>query len=113
MDNRRQFARVDHEILANYSHVEAEQSADDGMAKTLNLSVGGLLLQLPREAKLDTNLKVALNLDGQIVEVLGRVARCGASSEQAGMFEVGVELLHVPDQFAARVEQYFAILSEE
>ena len=112
MDNRRQFARVAHEILANYSHVEAEQRADDGMAKTLNLSVGGLLLQLPREVELETQLQVALNLDGQVVEVLGRVARCGASSEQEGMFEVGVELLHVPEQFVTRVDQYFAILTE-
>ena len=111
MDNRRQFARVDHEILASYSHYDPEEVKDDeGMAKTLNLSVSGLLLQLPRAVEVEQKLQLALNLDGQVVELVGRVVRCEAA-DAGDMHDVGVELVHVPDPFVQVVERYFSTSS--
>ena len=109
MDNRRLFARVDHELLASYCHYDLNDVMDDeGMAKTLNMSVRGLLLLLPRSVDINSTLKVALNLEGSVIELVGQVMRCRLDPEADGMFDVGIELKYVPEHFAESVERYFA-----
>lgn len=108
MENRRNFARVDHELLVGYTHFDMQKVKDDeGVAKTLNMSVRGLLLLLPRSVEVDTELQIALNLDGEIVEVVGRVVRCELDRQDKGMFDAGIELAYVPDRFTEAVERYF------
>jgi len=107
MDNRRRFERIDRELLASYTHFDpANREDDEGMAKTLNLSVGGVLLLLPHEFPTGTRLELALNLDGQIVEVVGKVAHCKRGDDE--LFDVGVELESTHARFADAVERYFA-----
>ena len=109
MDNRRRFERIDRELLASYRHFDpADREDDEGMAKTLNLSVGGVLLLLPHSFESGTRLELALNLDGTVVEVVGKVAHCEASSEVADMYDLGVELEATQERFVEAVEQYFA-----
>lgn len=108
MDNRRNFTRVDHELLVNYAHYDLEQVKDDeGMAKTINMSVRGLLLLLPRGVEAGTSLQLALNLDGEVVEIIGRVVRCEPEADDTGMFDAGIELEYVPERFTEAVEHYF------
>ena len=109
MDNRRTFARVDQELLVSYTHFDVRQVKDDeGMAKTLNMSVRGLLLLFPRPVAPGTTLRIALNLEGEVVEVVGKVAHCEPDSSTEGMFDASIELFYVPDHFAESVERYFA-----
>ena len=70
--------------------------------------VGGLLLQLPREVEAGTLLDLALNLDGQVVEVVGRAVRCGTDETKPSMFSVGVELVSVPAEFVSTLESFFS-----
>ena len=109
MDDRRTFTRVDQELLVSYAHFDIAQVKDDeGMAKTLNMSVRGLLLRLPRAVDIGARLQLALNLEGDVAEVVGKVVRCDADPSGDGMFDAGIELEYVPDRFAASVERLFA-----
>lgn len=109
MDNRRTFTRVDQELLVNYAHFDIKQVQDDeGMAKTLNMSVRGLLLLLPRAIEPGTRLQLALNLEGNVAEVVGKVVRCEPDPSGNGMFDAGIELEYVPDRFAESVERLSA-----
>jgi hypothetical protein len=109
MDNRRRFERIDRELLASYTHFDpGDREDDEGMAKTLNLSVGGVLLLLAHSFEQGTRLELALNLDGQVIEVVGKVAHCEASAEVEDMFDVGVELESTQARYAEAVERFFA-----
>ncbi len=106
MDERRHFARVDHQLLVEYTHRDSANAKDDeGMAKTLDMSVQGLLLTLPRRVEVGGELELALDLDGTVVEVAGRVVRCEPAAE--GMFDAGIELTHVSDEYRDALERYF------
>ncbi|NVB40222.1 PilZ domain-containing protein [Pseudenhygromyxa sp. WMMC2535] len=110
MDNRRNFARVEHQILVSYAHYEPGPDHikdEEGLAKTLNMSVQGLLLLIPRSVEVGSRLQLTLDLDGEIVESLvARVARCEPAEGE--MYNIGVALEHVPDRFIEAVERYFS-----
>jgi hypothetical protein len=109
MENRRSFARIDHQHLVSYTHRDAKDVKDDeGMAKTLNLSVHGLLLLFSHHVQVGVHLELELNLDGTIVKVVGVVVRCDPAATNEGMFDVGIELSHVPQRFVQAVEQYLS-----
>lgn len=108
MDERRHFARVDHQLLVEYSHRDPGNTVDEeGMAKTLDMSVHGLLLVLPRPVEVGAVLDLALDLEGDVVEVVGRVVRCAPAPDNSELFDAGVELTHVPEQYRKAVERYF------
>jgi hypothetical protein len=109
MENRRKFARIDHQHLVSYTHHDKKDVKDDeGVAKTLNLSVHGLLLLFSRSVEVGTRLELVLNLEGVLVEVVGNVVRCSPDPGNAGMFDVAIELEYVPDRFVESVEQYLS-----
>jgi hypothetical protein len=109
MDERRNFARVDHQLLVEYSHRDASNAMDEeGMAKTLDMSVKGLLLVLPRSVEIGAVLNLALDLEGEVVEVVGRVVRCTPAPDNSELFDAGIELAHVPEHYRQAVERYFA-----
>jgi len=109
MEDRRNFARIDHQHLVSYTQRDADDSKDDeGMAKTLNLSAEGLLLLFPSKVEADARLELELNLDGSIVKVVGHVVRSSPDPDKPEMFDVGIALDHVPGEFVETVERYLA-----
>jgi hypothetical protein len=106
MSDKRRYPRVDHKLLVSYDHFSIDNLKDDeGLARTLDMSVRGLLLQTPRAVDVGTTLRMALNLDGEIIEAFGKVTRCAKGAD--GLYETGVELNYVPEKFIAVVENYF------
>ena len=108
MDDRRSFARIDHQHLVSYAQQDAADGNDEGMAKTLNLSAHGLLMMFSHEIDTGAKLELELNLDGTIVKVSGKAIRSTPDATAAGMFDVGIALDHVPEEFSGTVERYLA-----
>lgn len=105
-EQKRRFPRVDRRLLVNYDHFNLDHVQDDaGVARTLDMSVRGLLLQVPRPVEPGTTLRLALDLDGEIIEAFGEVTRCAEDDE--GMYTTGVSLRYVPERFIDRVEAHF------
>jgi len=106
MSDKRRFPRVDRQLLVSYDHFNLDNLKDDeGLARTLDMSVRGLLLQVPREVEVGSTLRLSLSLDGDVVEAFGEVTRCAPG--EGGTFEAGIELKYVPEAFIDRVEAFF------
>ncbi len=61
--------------------------SDDGMGRTINVSSEGLHLEVPNNLDRGDTLRITLNLDGQMVKVLGDVVWVdhGSPFDQAGV----------------------------
>ena len=104
--HKRQFERVDRHLLVNYDHFNFDNLKDDeGMARTLDMSVRGLHLQLPRAVEAGSSLRLALQLKDEVIEAFGTIRWCEPDGE--GMFEAGIELKYVPEKFIAAIEAHF------
>lgn len=107
MSEKRRFPRLDRHLLVGYDHFNSDNLKDDeGLARTLDMSVRGLLLELPRPVEPGTTLRLQLNLTGELIEAFGEVTRC-EDADHNGMYEVGVLLKYVPEAFITVVERYF------
>lgn len=103
---KRRFPRLDRKLLVSYDHFNLENLKDDeGVARTLDMSVRGLLLELPRAVEVGSTLRLNINLAGEIAEVFGEVVRVKATEQDT--YEVGVELKYVPEKFIRLVESFF------
>lgn len=104
---KRRFERIDRKLLVNYDHFNFDNLKDDeGLARTLDMSVRGLLLQLPRPVEPGSTLRLSLSLGDDVVEAFGEVRRC--EQDDDGLYEAGIELRYVPEKFIRTVESFFA-----
>ena len=107
-DKKRRFPRLERHLLVSYDHFNVDNVKDDvGMARTLDMSVRGLLLELARPVEIGSSLRLSLDLDGEVVEAFGDVARCESTPD--GLYAVGVDLRYVPERFIERVEAHFRL----
>lgn len=100
---QRKFMRVDKNALVAYEKIgkASAETADAGMAKTLDVSVRGLLLEFPRPVETGDHLRLELSLDGEVVKVEGVVVR--TDRDDAGLDVAGVHLTHVPQEYVGRI----------
>ena len=104
---RRKSIRLDHKMLLAYEQFDesSDQKEADGMARTLDFSVGGMLLELPHPAAAGKVLKCSLNFDGVDVEIVGEVTY--VKPTETGMFEAGVRILRAPAIYGQIAAYYF------
>jgi hypothetical protein len=103
---KRRYPRLDRKLLVSYDHFNLDNIKDDeGIARTLDMSVRGLLLELPRPVEKGSTFRMNLNLEGEIVELFGEVV--WVKETGAGTYEAGVELRYVPERFIHSVESFF------
>jgi hypothetical protein len=103
---KRRFPRLERQLLVSYDHFNLDNLKDDeGIARTLDMSIRGLLLELPRAVEVGSTLRLNINLEGEIVELFGEVVRL--KPKEGGTYEVGVELRYVPERFIRVVESFF------
>ncbi len=108
MTEHRRFKRVDRKLLVSYDHFNIDNIKDDeGVALTVDMSVRGLLLELPRPMDEGSTIRLSLNLEGDVVEAFGEIKRCAPSASDDDLFEVGVELKYISERFITVVENYF------
>jgi hypothetical protein len=103
---KRRFPRLERHLLVSYDHFNLDNLKDDeGLARTLDMSIRGLLLELPRPMEVGSTLRLNINLEGELVELFGEVVRL--KPKEQGTYEVGVELRYVPERFIRVVESFF------
>jgi hypothetical protein len=104
-DDKRRYPRLDRRYLVSYEQFDVNTLDDEqGMGRTVNMSVRGLLLQLPRPVDMGTTLCVSLAIEGEIADVIGKVVHC--VENEAGLYEAGLELQYVPPKFSRQVETF-------
>jgi hypothetical protein len=74
-EERRKWPRVPAEHLVSYTHYDEEGGPDDmGMARTLDLGQGGILLEMTRPAQPGSILEIKMVSGEHIVRARGQVA---------------------------------------
>ena len=80
-EERRKWARVPAEHLVSYTHFDEDGEPEDmGMARTLDLSEGGILLEMARPMGEGSPLEIKMVSGEHIVTARGRVAYSQASA---------------------------------
>ena len=103
----RKSARVKSLNLLDYVMLDINgKPVQRGMARTLNVSEVGLLLETHVPLALDQGVIITIELDEDLVELKGRVVHAGPSEEQK--FRAGVEFLEIDEPGRRIFHKYIA-----
>ena len=102
-EDKRKFTRIDKSVLVSFEvYPKGKEPVNDmGLARTVDVSVGGIQLELPRPIERDDGVKLVLNLEGNLVPVFGRVTRVEPGF--GGYVLAGIRLTKVPAEYAAAI----------
>ena len=103
--NSRHHPRVKHLNLVQVDrHDEAGAQADLATGRTLDISPGGIRLELYHALPLRTLVEMSLALDDHLVDVRGKVVYLEEiDSERCAM---GIQFIDVTDEARKRLERY-------
>lgn len=103
--DKRNFVRIDKVALVSYEiFPKAEKTMSDmGVARTVDVSIGGIQLELPRPISVGDGVKLVLNLSGTLVPVMGRVTR--VESGFGGYDLAGIRLTRVEADYASLIAE--------
>lgn len=92
---RRRFTRPEALNLLDYLVVDEQgRQGEYSMARTLNVSKGGILMETHRQLPLGQQVMITLGLNEQLIDVMGRIVYTVGA---AGRFHNGVEFFHLSD----------------
>ncbi len=104
---RRRWARIQAEHLVSYAHFDERGEPDvKGMARTLDLSEGGMLLEMTHPVDVGEHLKIKMVTGDQILEAAATVVYSNPLDDDR--WRVGVRFTEVPDEDLAAIAQEVA-----
>ena len=103
---RRRFIRPEALNLLDYLVVDEQgRQGEYSMARTLNVSKGGMLMETHRQLPLGQQVMITLGLKEQLIDVMGRIVYAVG---EAGRFHNGVEFFHLSDGDKRILDHYVA-----
>ncbi len=103
---RRRFIRPEALNLLDYLVVDEQgRQGEYSMARTLNVSKGGILMETHRQLPLGQQVMITLGLKEQLIDVMGRIVYAVG---EAGRFHNGVEFFHLSDGDKRILDNYVA-----
>lgn len=107
MKDRRRYRRIDKQTLVSYEILDqTERILDEGMARTSDMSLSGLNLELQREPNQGDLIRLTLNIDGKLVTLKGEVVWVVPGGD--GLFEVGFRILQYPKEYSREIARLLA-----
>ena len=94
---RRKHPRV--EIHHPISYVCIDDSGyeiDQGMGSSINISIGGILIETHDPIELRDILLMAIGIKDELIDIKGKVVYCRA--EDSGMFQTGIRFLETNEK---------------
>jgi hypothetical protein len=107
---RREFVRVDKEFSFSWRKLGPEdiKSVLPIIAKTKNISVGGIRFVTTEDLSVNSFIEVELYLPNHTIETLAKVVHC-AKTNSNGSREIGVMFVNLPKETEARLSKYLEI----
>ena len=94
---RRQWPRISSEHMIAYTHLDPEEPGSGmGMAKTLDLSEGGVKLQVHGPFPHNISFHMFMAVDEMLVEAIGRIVHQRELGQ--GQYEMGASFLHIEEK---------------
>ena len=103
---RRRYLRPEALNLLDYLVVDANgRQGEYSMARTLNVSKGGMLMETHIPLPKGQQVMITLGLKDQLIDVMGHIVYTASVS---GRHQNGVEFFHVSDQDKRVLDRYVA-----
>jgi c-di-GMP-binding flagellar brake protein YcgR len=103
---RRRYIRPESLNLLDYLIVDEQgRPSEYSMARTLNVSKGGILMETHIPLPKGQQVMITLGLKEQLIDVMGRIVYTSSSS---GRHENGIEFFHVSDNDKRVLDNYVA-----
>lgn len=100
---KRKFQRVSRPIAAICAYTDELRRYEDA-CRTVNLSGGGVAIELDRNIALSTTVSVKLLVENRLLRCEGRVVRCDPPAEADDRNTVAIELTIDEDQRSRLVD---------
>ena len=95
-EERRRWTRIPAEHLVSYTHFDEQMIPDDvGMARTLDLSEGGILLEMTRYLEEGSPLEIKMVSGDKTLRARGRIAHSQRLS--SGRWRVGLDFTDIAE----------------
>ena len=93
--DRRRYPRVDASHLVSYSHYDEEEGLEDEgeMARTMDLSLGGVLIQVAKLLKMGTVLKLEIGIEDHIIAAYGHIVHIKQVEDD--LYDVGIQFTKI------------------
>ena len=101
---RRRCIRPEVLNLLDYLVVDEQgRQGEYSMARTLNVSKGGILMETHIPLPRGQQVMITLGLNDQLIDVMGRIVYTSSSS---GRYQHGIEFFHVSDSDKRTLDNY-------
>ncbi len=101
---RRRYIRPEALNLLDYLVVDDQgRQGEYSMARTLNVSKGGILMETHRQLPKGQQVMITLGLQERLIDVMGRIVYVVGT---AGRFHSGIEFFHLSDADKKVLDQY-------
>ena len=108
---RRRYIRPESLNLLDYLIVDDQgRPGEYSMARTLNVSKGGILMETHIPLPKGQQVMITLGLRDQLVDVMGRIVHC---TSDAGWHHNGIEFFHVADKDKRVLDSYITAFQRQ
>lgn len=102
---RRRYIRPESLNLLDYIVVDEQGvQGEYSMGRTLNISVGGILMETHVPLQAGQQVMITLGLEDELVDVMARIVHC--KPHQDGMFHNGIEFFHASVEDRRLINRY-------
>ena len=107
---RRRYLRPEALNLLDYLVVDAQgRQGEYSMARTLNVSKGGILMETHIPLPRGQQVMITLGLHDQLIDVMGRIVY---TAEESGRFQNGIEFFHLTDRDKRILDRYVTAFND-
>ena len=107
---RRRYLRPEALNLLDYLVVDAQgRQGEYSMARTLNVSKGGILMETHIPLPKGQQVMITLGLHDQLIDVMGNIVY---TAEDSGRFQHGIEFFHLTDRDKRILDRYVTAFND-
>ena len=112
IEEKRKHPRVKTENLISYFCLDDRgNEIEEGIGKTINVSLGGILIEMNKPIGTQDILLMTIDIDDEIVNMKGKVVYSRA--EDSGMFQTGIQFLEAKENIQLFVTNLIKIYSKQ
>lgn len=102
---RRRYIRPESLNLLDYIVVDEQGvQSEYSMGRTLNISIGGILMETHIRLNAGQQVMITLGLEDELVDIMGRIVH--STPHNDGMYHNGIEFFHASDQDRRIINRY-------
>jgi len=103
-DNKRKHERIDTLNLSYICLDEDDNIVKQGMGRTLNLSLAGILLETHFRIESNHKVQLTISLEEELMDIKGKVVH--VKSYGGGKYQIGIEFIDLDKKSADIMQQF-------